>query len=72
MYTGTAMLRKSRKSLPCNLVSILLLEKRPGLEIWTWWRQAKEINDIFAFSEGFADGLGWLLVHLPASQPFRD
>jgi len=68
MYTGRTWHNNARE---IKKITILLLEKRSGLEIWTW-RQAKEINDIFAFSEGFADGLGWLLVHLPASQPFRD
>jgi len=47
--------------------SILLLEKRPGSEIRAWWCHTEEINDIFAFSEGFANGLRGLLVHFPAS-----
>jgi len=37
-----------------------------------WRHQAKEINDIFALSEGDTNGLRGLLVHFLASQPFRD
>ena len=71
----TTMLGKSTKSLqpvPCNQVSILLLEKWRGSQISTWWRQAKEIDNISACGKGFANGLRGPLVHSPASQPFRD
>ena len=64
---------KSMKSIPSNIVCILVLQRWPGSEIWIWWRQAREINDTSAFWEGFASGIERVfLVHFPASQPFRD